>query len=86
MRGLETGSDLKADRERVVEGQASAGKALEQGLSGYEFEYKSSGVVCFFEAIDGSDVRMIRARPRLALPSQAAAFGSHRRRRRPATP
>ena len=29
-------------------------------LSRYEFEYKSSGVIRFFEAIDGRDVRMIQ--------------------------
>ena len=60
-------SDLPRDRERLVDGDATADDAIGQRLALNELHHQCSSAGGFLEAIDMRDVRVIQRREHLCL-------------------
>jgi hypothetical protein len=58
MRGFEGLGDLLRDGQRFAEGDRSTRDALRQIVTLDEFHDQRTDTVGFFDAVDGSDVRM----------------------------
>ena len=58
VRGLERGRDLKADRQRIGEGDASARQSLGQRLAWHELHDQERRSVGAIEAMNRGDVRV----------------------------
>ena len=59
--------DLPRDRERLVDGDATADDAIGQRLAVNELHHQRPGTGGFLEAIDMRDVRVIQRREHLCL-------------------